>query len=101
MPDDKIEIENISSPGRLVRVNREKYHAMRRSFLDVLPDTPPGLTEAEAKAALLPKLPESLFPGGEKAGWWLAAIRLDLEAKGIVVREKTKPLRFWRASTAG
>lgn len=78
---------------------------MRQAFLDVLPHSTPGLTEAEAeaeaKAALLPNLPADLFPRGEKAGWWLAAVRLDLEAKGIVVREKTKPLRFRKTSTAG
>ncbi|MFN3320955.1 MAG: hypothetical protein ACK43M_19590 [Allorhizobium sp.] len=42
MPDDKIEIENISSPGRLVRVNRENIMRCGRLFstfcLTQLPD---------------------------------------------------------------
>ena len=91
---DKIEIENFASPGRVYRVDREKYEAMRAALLSVLPKSPPGLTVAEAKAAVLPLLPEALFPGGDKAGWWLKAAQLDLEAKGVVRRETTKPLRL-------
>jgi len=39
-------------------------------------------------------LPESLFPGGAKSGWWAKTVQLDLEAKDIVVREHSKPLRW-------
>ena len=53
-------------------------------------------TVAEAKARLLPLLPEALFPGGDKAGWWLKGVQLDLEAKGLIAREATKPLRLHR-----
>lgn len=94
--DEKIEIENVASPGRVVRVDRAKYEAMRKALLNVLPDTAPGLTVAEAKAKLLPLLPRERFPGGEKAGWWLKAVQLDLEAKGILQREASKPLRLHR-----
>lgn len=92
--NDKIEIENILSPGRVHRVNRPRYEAMRRALLAVLPRSAPGVTVAEAKTALLPLLPETLFPGGDKAGWWLKAAQLDLEAKGIITRENTRPLRL-------
>jgi hypothetical protein len=99
MPSDdtKIEIENFTSPGRTVRVDRAKYEAMRKALLAVLPKASPGLTVAEAKGKLLPLLPEALFPGGDKAGWWLKAAQLDLEAKGVIQREATKPLRLRRA----
>ena len=39
-------------------------------------------------------LPQDLFPEGAKAGWWMKAAQLDLEAKGVIAREKTKPLRW-------
>ncbi len=94
--DDKIEIENFTSPDWRGRVDRAKYEAMRDALLAVLPHEPPGLTVAEAKAALLPILPETLFPGGEKAGWWLKAAQLDLEAKGSIWRADTKPIRLHR-----
>lgn len=94
---EKIEIRNVISPGHVVRVDKAKYMAMRAALLSVLPDASPGLTVTEAKAGVLPLLPQDLFPGGEKAGWWLKAAQLDLEAQGIVRREATKPLRLHRA----
>jgi hypothetical protein len=92
--NDKIEIENIASPGHTYRVDKTKYAAMKKALLSVLPKTAPGLTVAEAKMALLPLLPQELFPEGAKAGWWLKAAQLDLEAKGVIQRENTKPLRL-------
>jgi len=96
--DDRIEIENVISPGRIVRVDRAKYMAMKDALLPVLPDMPPGITIAEAKAALLPNLSQDLFPDGAKAGWWLKAVQLDLEAKKTIARSLTKPLRFYRCA---
>jgi hypothetical protein len=90
----KIEIENVLSPKHIVRVDADKYEAMKKAFLKVLPKKPPGLTAAEIRAAILPHLPEDLFPGGAKAGWWMKAVQLDLEAKGGVAREDSKPLRW-------
>lgn len=92
--DDKIEIENIASPGHTYRVDKAKYLAMKTALLKALPGKAPGLTVAEAKAKVLPLLPQDLFPGGDKAGWWLKAAQLDLEAKGEIEREATKPLRL-------
>lgn len=92
--EDKIEIENINKPGYVERVDRSKYEAMRKALLSVLPKKSPGMTVADAQSALIPLLPQALFPGGAKSGWWLKATQLDLEAKGIILREKTKPLRL-------
>ena len=95
-PPDKVAMENVNSPGRPVRVDADKYNAMRNAILAVLPASPPGLTVAELKGRLLPLLPESLFPGGAKAGWWLKGVQLDLEAKGQIARVASKPLRRHR-----
>lgn len=94
--NEKIEIQNFTSPGHVHRVDRAKYEAMAAALIAVLPADPPGLTVAEAKARLLSRLPAELFPGGEKAGWWLKAAQLDLEAKGVIQRQATKPLRLHR-----
>lgn len=94
--DDKIAIENFTSPGKIYRVDRDKYTAMRKALLAILPRSQPGLTVAEAQEKVVPKLPQDLFPGGEKSGWWFKAAQLDLEAKGIVKRNNTKPLRLRR-----
>lgn len=99
MSDDRIEIENFTPPCRTHRVNRAKYEAMRDALLAVLLDRAPGLKVPEAKAALLPLLPDALFPGGDKAGWWLKAAQLDLEAKGIIRRAPSRPVQLYRAAT--
>lgn len=96
MPDDKIEIENVITPGRTNRVNRAKYMAMRDALLAVLPSEPPGLKVDEANEALLPRLPDDLFPRGRTAGWWLKAVQLDLEAKGVIKRAPSRPVQLYR-----
>ena len=95
MPEDKIEIQNVNTPGRTERVDRAKYEAMRAALLLVLPRKAPGMTVADAKAALLPALPEALFPQGKTAGWWLKAVQLDLEAKGTIARAAIKPVHLY------
>lgn len=94
--DDKIEVENITSPGHKSRVDRAKYQAMRDALMQILPGEAPGLAVAEAKAALLPHLDAALFPGGDKAGWWLKCVQLDLEAKGVIARAPKPPVRLFK-----
>jgi hypothetical protein len=97
MPKDKmIAVENINVPGRTSNVNAEKYTAMRRILLKVLPAREPGITQAEMGKSVRPHLPQNLWPNGEKSMWWVKTVQLDLEAKGLVVRDaSTKPTR-WR-----
>lgn len=92
---DKITVENINTPGRTSRVDAEKYSAMKTALLQSLPSQEPGFTQKEMMAGVLPFLPESLFPGGAKSGWWVKTVQLDLEAKGVVQRVQSKPLRWF------
>lgn len=94
---EKVEIENVNHPGKVTLVDASMYRAARQAFLEVLPKRPPGLTADEILARIPEHLPEVLFPGGAKAGWWTKAVQLDLEAKGLVTREKTRPLRWHKA----
>ncbi len=95
--EDKITVENVNHPGKTSRVDRAKYAAMKAAMLAVLPATAPGLNQAEIRTAVVPHLPEDLFPGGATAGWWAKTVQLDLEAKGELVREPSQPLRWHRA----
>lgn len=88
-------IASVSS-GHTINVDSDKYDAMRHAILNVLPAGAPGLTAAEMKARIVPKLPEALFPGGAKVGWWMKGVQLDLEARQIIARENSKPLRFYK-----
>jgi hypothetical protein len=93
----KIEVENVNHPGQVRLVDAAMYAAMKRAVLKVIPRRPPGLTVAALEQQVLAHLPEELFPKGAKAGWWTKTVQLDLEAKGILAREKTTPLRLHRA----
>ena len=92
--DERVVVENVNVPGYTSTLEAGKYHAMRNALLRALPASPPGLTQAEMFQAVLPYLPEELFPGGTKVGWWVKAVQLDLEAKGMLLREQSKPLRW-------
>jgi hypothetical protein len=99
MPAEKIEIRNVNVPDRTERVDRTKYEAMRAALMAVLPDEAPGLKVVDAKAALLPLLPDELFPQGDKAGWWLKAVQLDLEARGVIRRAPSSPVQLYRTGS--
>jgi hypothetical protein len=94
---EKIDLQNVNRPGHVRPVDADMYAAMKRALLKVLPKSRPGLTVAEMQECVIAHLPEDLFPGGARAGWWTKAVQLDLEAKGIISREKTTPLRLHRA----
>jgi hypothetical protein len=97
---DKVDMVASVSSGHTIRVDADKYEAMRRAILEALPPGSPGLTAAEMKARVLPVLPETLFPGGAKAGWWMKGVQLDLEARRIIARDNSKPLRFHRIGSS-
>ena len=85
----KIEVENVIRPGIDLprRCPQVPGHAAR------VPESPvgqaAGLTVADILTRVTEHLPDDLFPGGAKAGWWAKAVQLDLEAKGLVKRANT------------
>lgn len=93
---EKIEVRNFTSPGHVYRVDKAKYTAVRDVLMKHIPATEPGRTPTELIAAIRPDLPQDLFPGGEKAGWWFKCVQLDLEAKGIIKRAAKPPVRLHR-----
>ncbi|MBT1156638.1 hypothetical protein J1C56_13645 [Aminobacter anthyllidis] len=93
----KIELENVNHPGQAKPADAAMYQAMKHAILTVLPAKSPGLTVAQMQDGVRGHLPEHLYPGGAKAGWWTKAVQLDLEAKGIIAREKVSPLRLHKA----
>ena len=93
----KISVENVNHPGDRGRVNANKYEAMKKAMLTVLPKEPSGLTRSDMAASVKPHLPDDLFPGGRTAGWWAKTVQLDLKATGGVVRHPGKPLRWTKA----
>ena len=90
----KIEVENINCPGRTTNVDAKKYQAMKKVLLKVIPKKPPGITQTEMQQAILPFLPQTLWPGGAKSAWWAKTVQLDLEAKKVITRTDSKPLTW-------
>ncbi|WP_406872403.1 hypothetical protein WHT83_22115 [Aminobacter sp. P9b] len=93
----RVELENVNHPGQVSSADAAMYHAMKQAILRVLPAKSPGLTVAQMQDGVRGHLPEDLYPGGAKAGWWAKAVQLDLEAKGIIARERVSPLRLHKA----
>jgi hypothetical protein len=89
------EILNVLQPGKTYSVNAEKYQAARKAFLAFMPKSGPGLTQSEMAAAMRKALPLSEFPGSTSS-WWMKSVQLDAEARGDVMRDKGKPLRWKR-----
>lgn len=96
-PAGRITVQNVNVPGYTSTVDTAKYEAMRRALLKVLPKKAPGITQSEMMAAVVAHLPQDLCPGGAKAGWWTKCVQLDLEAKGVMLRENVKPLRWHKS----
>lgn len=94
MPARKtIEVRTPNVPeGKGRPVDAAKYEAMRKILLQVLPRKAPGLTQAEMGAAV--KAAGADFPGPPM--WWMKCVQLDLETRGVLAREKAKPLRWHR-----
>ena len=90
---EKIEVENVNTPGRTSFVDAAKYTAMKAAMLSVMDGAAP-MTATAIKEAAKEHLPEDLFPGGATSGWWQKSVQLDLEAKGVVTRHNTRPLTF-------
>lgn len=92
----KIDIENVGQPGKTYRVDAVKSAEMKRAVLAILPTSAPGLTPAEVIEAVKPLLDQTLFPGGDTAGWWVKSVQLDLEAKKVITRGPKAPVLLWQ-----
>jgi hypothetical protein len=90
---DRVVVENVNHPGKTSTVDGARYREAKAALLAALPKTG-GLTQAEMIAGVRSRLRGEL---AEKAGWWTKCVQLDLEAKGAVVRDGKKPIRWRRA----
>lgn len=85
---------NVNAPGKTYPRDADKYEAARKVFLKVLPTKDPGVTQVEMMTLMKMALPASEW--GATQGWWTKTVQLDAEARGEVVRDSGKPLRWKR-----
>ena len=90
-------IEILTLEGKPWRVNGAKFENMRKTLMTVLPLEAPGMKVSDARDALLPLLDQALFPGGAKAMWWIKAVQLDHEARGLIKRAPGSPVRLYKS----
>ena len=83
---------NVNAPGKTYPRDAVKYAAARKALLGFLPKAGPGMTQTEMFEAMRKALPEF----GSTSGWWMKTVQLDAEARGDVIRDGGKPLRWKR-----
>ena len=93
----KIQLRNPDPSKKGPRLDRDTYAVVRKAALATLPPKGPGLTLAEFRAALATRLASTKgWDPSLSAQWYGMAIKLDLEARGELVRSGT-PQRLVRA----
>lgn len=71
------------------RVTKATYEVYRDALLKVIPDTPEGIEFMALSKAVQPHVPDSVLEK-TSAGWWTTAVKLDLEARGLIERVNVK-----------
>ncbi len=91
---EMIEVFNVNVPGTSSFVQKDKYEEVRRVLRERMPTSAPGLTQDEMDRLVRENVSDAVFEDRSKAGWWMKTAQLDLEARGLVVREAAKPTRW-------
>ncbi|MGD1916557.1 MAG: hypothetical protein ACFCBV_10270 [Phycisphaerales bacterium] len=69
-----------------VNILQTKYDAIRDAILDTIPDDDLGVALSSIAKRIAPNLPADLFPKGKGITWYVMAVKLDLEARGVIER---------------
>ena len=78
-----------------MKVQKDSYDEVKSILKAHMPTQSPGMTQQEMIEMVVQKVSPEIFPEREKAGWWMKTVELDLEARGVVIWEETKPLRWY------
>lgn len=79
------------------RVDAERYAAMRAALLEVVPCEGEGVPFASLPSLVADVVPEATFRGAS-IPWYVATVKLDLEARGLLRRVPgSRPQRLRRA----
>ena len=100
MTDVRRVVENVIVPGIISMVDASMYKALLRALFAMIPGKEPELTQVEPLRAVLPHLLVDECEGGARAGLWVRAMQLDRDAKDVLLREPSKPIR-WHRRQAG
>ena len=78
------------------KISLAKYNVIKESMLIILANTP--LTHTALMEALYARVKDSFEVGVQ---WYGETVKLDLEARKIIERTKTKPEKYYLTTTKG
>jgi hypothetical protein len=68
-----------------VRVTKATYDVYKAALLQVIPATEEGIAFTALRDAIIPYLPKQILEN-TSPGWWTTTVKLDLEAREVIVR---------------
>lgn len=90
--DDKIQMWNVNTGRPDVKIDRDKYEAVKKAILKALPRKGSTISFKELPVAVEMNLPDGAIPGGGSVMWYVTTVKLHLEHEGVVERvEGAKP----------
>lgn len=96
MKQERQELLNVNTGRSDGSIAMEKYVAMKKALLRVIPKNADGIPFKGLSDRVRPHLPSKAFEGAS-VGWYLTAVKLDLEARGLIERiPKKKPQHLRR-----
>lgn len=85
MSADRVELANPNTGRADGSIAAEKYREMKRAILKVVPRAAGGMPFAQLRDAVRPHLSDRVFAGAS-VSWYATAVKLDLEARGVIER---------------
>lgn len=95
MKEDTIQTLHPQANKTNKKISLSKYNFIRENILNILCDQ--ELTHSELMERLYEKVKDN-FEGGVQ--WYGEAVKLDLEARHLIQRTKTKPEKYRLSSTS-
>lgn len=84
--DETIEILNVTPGAKPTRISKRKYELTRRVLLELIPRTEKGIAFRDLPRLVEPRLTADMKPAKGSASWLTTAVKLDLEARGLIER---------------
>ena len=99
--NEKVSLLNANPGVGNTRMARSKYLAYREAILAAVPQDASGIPFKELAGKVKTLLPEDRLPELGSVTWHVTAVKLDLEARGLIERiPGCKPQRLRRTGRA-
>jgi hypothetical protein len=85
MPRHKVLKRAAAQGGTGAQISPNRYDALRQAILAAVPKHKDGVALAELTRAVAARVPRELFKGASLR-WYTTAVKLDLEAEGLIER---------------